>query len=60
MSWLNEIFSCYGDLRCPIASSVLGIGGKIPPNLLVAFKASKYDAILLFKNLELLNILFIQ
>lgn len=38
----------------------LPIGGKITTKLLVAFKASKHDATLLFKNLELLKILFIQ
>lgn len=48
MSFLNEIIYCCGDLRCAIASSVLGIGGKIPPKLLDASKDSKYDSIPLF------------
>lgn len=46
--YVYEIFYCCEDLRCAIASSVLGIGGKIPPKLLDASKDSKYDSLPLF------------
>ena len=45
MSVLNEYYLNYGDLRCPIASSVLGIGAKIRQTFAV-FLSFHYDAIL--------------